>query len=181
MRVLFSGGASGGHVNPALAIAEIVKANYPNSEIAFVGTPNGIENSLVPQAGYKLYKIKIGGVNGKTGINKLMAYARAFTSQFSAKKIVKEFKPDIVIGTGGYACFPALMAGTLMRSVAGLLCRSSSSMDSQSCNGNIASIESDSRCCDKIFLQFSTDVELLSIIVLAGISSANHWRNTLMS
>ena len=60
MRVLFSGGASGGHVNPALAIAEIMKANYPDCEIAFVGTPNGIENSLVPQAGYELYKIKIG-------------------------------------------------------------------------------------------------------------------------
>ena len=114
MRVLFSGGASGGHVNPALAIAEIVKANYPNCEIAFVGTPNGIENSLVPQAGYKLYKIKIGGVNGKTGIGKLKAYARAFTSQFAAKKIVKEFKPDIVIGTGGYACWPAVKAAAQM-------------------------------------------------------------------
>ena len=114
MRVLFSGGASGGHVNPALAIAEIVKANYPNCEIAFVGTPNGIENSLVPQAGYKLYKIKIGGVNGTSGINKLKAYARAFTSQFAAKKIVKEFKPDIVIGTGGYACWPAVKVAAQM-------------------------------------------------------------------
>lgn len=114
MRVLFSGGASGGHVNPALAIAEIVKANYPNCEIAFVGTPDGIENSLVPQAGYKLYKIKIEGVNGKSGINKLKAYARAFTSQFAAKKIVKEFKPDLVIGTGGYACWPALKAAAKM-------------------------------------------------------------------
>ena len=114
MRVLFSGGASGGHVNPALAIAEIIKANYPNCEIAFVGTPDGIENSLVPQAGYKLYKIKIEGVNGKSGINKLKAYARAFTSQFAAKKLVKEFKPDLVIGTGGYACWPALKAAAKM-------------------------------------------------------------------
>ena len=110
MRVLFSGGASGGHVNPALAIAEIMKANYPDCEIAFVGTPNGIENSLVPQAGYELYKIKIAGVNGKSGLNKLKAYARAFTSLFEAKKIVKKFKPDIVIGTGGYACWPAVKA-----------------------------------------------------------------------
>ena len=114
MRFLFSGGASGGHVNPALAIAEIMKANYPGCEIAFVGTYDGIENSLVPQAGYKLYKIKIEGVNGKRGLNKLKAYTRAFTSQFAAKKIVKEFKPDIVIGTGGYACWPALKAATEM-------------------------------------------------------------------
>ena len=115
MRILFSGGASGGHVNPALAIAEIMKANYPDCEIAFVGTPDGIENDLVPQAGYKLYKIKIEGVNGKSGIGKMKAYARAFTSQFAAKKIIKEFKPDIVIGTGGYACWPALKVAAQMR------------------------------------------------------------------
>ena len=114
MRILFSGGASGGHVNPALAIAEIMKANYPGCEIAFVGTPDGIENSLVPQAGYKLYKIKIEGVNGKSGVRKLKAYARAFTSQFEAKKLIKEFKPDIVIGTGGYACWPALAVAAKM-------------------------------------------------------------------
>ena len=115
MRILFSGGASGGHVNPALAIAEIMKANYPDCEIAFVGTPDGIENDLVPQAGYKLYKIKIEGVNGKKGVAKMRAYTRAFTSQFAAKKIVKEFKPDIVIGTGGYACWPALKVAAQMR------------------------------------------------------------------
>ena len=115
MRVLFSGGASGGHVNPALAIAEIVKANYPGCEIAFVGTPDGIENSLVPQAGYKLYKIKIEGINGKSGINKLKAYAHAFTSQFAAKKVIKDFKPDLVIGTGGYACWPALKMAAEMK------------------------------------------------------------------
>ena len=114
MRVLFSGGASGGHVNPALAIAEIIKANYPDSVIEFVGTPGGIENRLVPQAGYKLHKIKIEGVNGKKGLSKYKAYAKAFTSQFSAKRIVKKFKPDLVIGTGGYACWPALKAAAEM-------------------------------------------------------------------
>ena len=98
MRILFSGGASGGHVNPALAIAEIMKANYQGCEIAFVGTPDGIENSLVPQAGYELYKIKIEGINGKSGLRKIKAYAHAFTSQFAAKKVIKEFKPDLVIG-----------------------------------------------------------------------------------
>ena len=114
MKILFSGGASGGHVNPALAIAEIMKANYPGCEIAFVGTPDGIENSLVPQAGYKLYKIKIEGINGKSGLGKIKAYARAFTSMFAAKRVVKEFKPDLVIGTGGYACWPALKAACEM-------------------------------------------------------------------
>ena len=110
MRILFSGGASGGHVNPALAIADILKTHYTDCEIAFVGTPDGIENKLVPQAGYKLYKIKIEGINGKSGVKKLVAYAHAFTSQFAAKKLIKSFNPDIVIGTGGYACWPALKA-----------------------------------------------------------------------
>lgn len=114
MRILFSGGASGGHVNPALAIADILRSHYPDCEIAFVGTPDGIENRLVPQAGYELYKIKIEGINGKSGVKKLVAYTHAFTSQFSAKKIVKKFNPDIVIGTGGYACWPALKAAAGM-------------------------------------------------------------------
>ena len=70
--------------------------------------------SLVPQAGYKLYKLRIEGVNGKSGVRKLKAYARAFTSQFEAKKIIKQFKPDIVIGTGGYACWPALAVAAKM-------------------------------------------------------------------
>ena len=114
MRILFTGGASGGHVNPALAIADILKSRYPDCEIAFVGTPDGIENRLVPQAGYDLYKIKVEGINGKSGVKKLVAYAHAFTSQFAAKKVVKKFNPDIVIGTGGYACWPALKVAANM-------------------------------------------------------------------
>ena len=65
MRVLLTGGGTSGHVNPALAIADIFRSHYPDCEIAFVGTPDGIENRLVPQAGYELYKIKIEGINGK--------------------------------------------------------------------------------------------------------------------
>lgn len=114
MRILFTGGASGGHVNPALAIADILKSRYPDCEIAFVGTPDGIENRLVPQAGYDLYKIKVEGINGKSGVKKLVACAHAFTSQFAAKKVVKKFNPDIVIGTGGYACWPALKVAANM-------------------------------------------------------------------
>lgn len=115
MRVLFSGGGTGGHISPALAMADIIKANFPSSEIAFVGTPHGIENSLIPQAGYKLYKVNIKGVQRSFSLSNAKTLYLALTSPHRAKRIIKEFKPDIVIGTGGYACWPALKAAASMK------------------------------------------------------------------
>ena len=114
MRVLMTGGGTGGHVNPALAIAEIIKANEPDSEIAFVGTARGLENTLVPKAGYKLYHIDIQGIRRSLSPSNLKTAYLIVTSQFEAKKIIKEFKPDIVIGTGGYVCWPLLRAAAAM-------------------------------------------------------------------
>lgn len=115
MRVLFSGGGTGGHISPALAMADMIKANFPGSEIAFVGTPHGIENSLIPQAGYKLYKVNIKGVQRSFSLSNAKTLYLALTSPHRAKRIIKEFKPDIVIGTGGYACWPALKAAASMK------------------------------------------------------------------
>ena len=114
MKVLFSGGGSGGHISPALAMADIIKMNIPDVEIAFVGTPNGIENSLIPQAGYKLYHVEVEGIRRKISVENARALYLAFTSIGKAKKVIKEFGPDIVIGTGGYACWPALSAAAEM-------------------------------------------------------------------
>ncbi len=114
MRVLFSGGGTGGHISPALAIADIIKMNIPDAEIAFVGTPNGIENSLIPQAGYKLYHVEIEGIRRSFTTENIKALYLAFSSPIKAKKIVKDFAPDIVIGTGGYVCWPALKAAAGM-------------------------------------------------------------------
>ena len=110
MRVLFSGGGTGGHINPALAMADIIKMNIPDAEIAFVGTPKGMENSLIPQAGYKLYHVEVEGIRRSFSPENLRALYLALTSPGKAKKIIKEFAPDIVIGTGGYVCWPALKA-----------------------------------------------------------------------
>ncbi|MBP3370135.1 MAG: UDP-N-acetylglucosamine--N-acetylmuramyl-(pentapeptide) pyrophosphoryl-undecaprenol N-acetylglucosamine transferase [Clostridia bacterium] len=110
MRVLFSGGGTGGHISPALAMADIIKMNIPDVEIAFVGTPKGIENSLIPQAGYKLYHVEIEGIRRSFTTENIKAVYLAFSSPAKAKKIIKEFAPDIVIGTGGYVCWPALKA-----------------------------------------------------------------------
>lgn len=115
MRVLFSGGGTGGHINPALAMADIIKNNIPDVEIAFVGTPKGMENSLIPQAGYKLYHVEIEGIRRSLSPANIKSAYLALTSPSKAKKIVREFAPDIVIGTGGYVCWPALKAAASLK------------------------------------------------------------------
>ena len=115
MRVLITGGGTGGHVNPALAIAEIIKINQPDSEIAFVGTKRGIENTLVPKAGYKLHYVNIQGISRSLSLSNLKTAYLVMTSPREARKIIKEFKPDIVIGTGGYVCWPVLKAAAAMK------------------------------------------------------------------
>ena len=115
MRVLLSGGGTAGHINPALAIAEKIKKEIPDSEIAFVGTPHGMENKLVTKAGYKLYHVEVQGFQRKLAISNISAAWKAFISPFRAKKIIKEFKPDIVIGTGGYVSWPILKAASSMK------------------------------------------------------------------
>ena len=115
MRVLMTGGGTGGHVNPALAIAETIKENIPGSEIAFVGTKRGLENTLVPRAGYRLYHVDVRGFERKIlSIRNIRAAFLALVSPLAARKVVKEFRPDIVIGTGGYVSWPVLVAASKM-------------------------------------------------------------------
>jgi len=114
MRVLLSGGGTGGHINPALAIADIIKSKYPDSEIAFVGTPYGMENKLIPREGYKLYHVNVKGISRSLSLANIKALSLALSSPREARKIINEFKPDIVIGTGGYVCWPILVAASKM-------------------------------------------------------------------
>ena len=112
MRVLMTGGGTGGHVYPALAIAELIKMNCPDAEIAFVGTERGIENRLVPEAGYPLYHIQIQGLRRSFSPANLKTAYLVMTSPAKAKKILREYRPDLVIGTGGYVCWPLLRAAS---------------------------------------------------------------------
>ena len=112
MRILMTGGGTGGHVNPALAIAETIKRNIPGAEIAFAGTPRGLENTLVPRAGYKLYHVNVRGFERKLSLKNIRAAWLALVSPLKARKIIKEFRPDIVIGTGGYVCWPVIVAAS---------------------------------------------------------------------
>lgn len=114
MRVLMTGGGTGGHVNPALAIAQTIKQNESDSVIAFVGTHHGIENKLVPKAGYELYHVDIQGLKRSLSLDNIKTLFMTVDSVRKAKKLVKEFKPDIVIGTGGYVCYPVVKAASMM-------------------------------------------------------------------
>ena len=114
MRVLMTGGGTGGHVNPALAIAQTIKENEPDSVIAFVGTPHGIENKLVPKAGYELYHVDIQGLKRSLSFDNIKTLYLTVQSVHRAKKLVREFKPDIVIGTGGYVCYPVVKAAAAL-------------------------------------------------------------------
>ncbi len=112
MRVLMTGGGTGGHVYPALAIASVIRRNDPDAEIAFVGTPGGMENKLVGAAGYEMYHVNVKGFRRSLSLKNLYAMYLAFISPMRAKSIVRKFKPDIVIGTGGYVSWPILVAAS---------------------------------------------------------------------
>ena len=109
-----TGGGTSGHVNPALSIANSIKKNFPDSEIIFAGTKRGIENKLVPAEGYKLYRIEISGIKRSLSLSNIRSLYLALTSPHKAKKLIREFKPDIVIGTGGYVCWPVMKAAADM-------------------------------------------------------------------
>lgn len=112
MRVLLSGGGTAGHINPALAIAEKIRIENPDAEIAFVGTPAGMENRLVEKAGYKIYHVDVKGFQRKLTLKNVSTAWKALVSPVRAGKIIKEFRPDIVIGTGGYVSWPVVKAAS---------------------------------------------------------------------
>ncbi len=110
MKVIIAAAGTGGHINPGIAIANKIKEKEPDSEIIFIGTNRGLENDLVPRAGYSLKTIQAYGFNRKISLDNFKKMYKTFRSIGEAKKIIQEFQPDIVIGTGGYICVPVGMA-----------------------------------------------------------------------
>ncbi len=110
MRIVLSGGGTGGHIYPAIAIANFIKEKDPHAEFLFIGNRGGMEERLVPHAGYALSCIQVQGLRRKISLQNLKTASRLITSRFAAKKILREFRPDVVIGTGGYVCLPVLLA-----------------------------------------------------------------------
>lgn len=102
MRIILSGGGTGGHVYPAIAIANRIKEKNPDAEILFVGTKKGIESSIVPKYGYPIEYIEVKGFKRKIDFENVKRVFMFLKSLRDSKRIIKKFKPDLVIGTGGY-------------------------------------------------------------------------------
>lgn len=114
MRALFVGGGTGGHINPALAIAGYLKHREPDVQILYIGARGGMEERLVPAAGYDFRTITISGfqrkLTPKNIVRNVQTVSRLFSSVAESRKIIKEFRPDVCIGTGGYVSGPVLRA-----------------------------------------------------------------------
>lgn len=113
MKVLIAAAGTGGHINPGISIANKIKKEQKDSKIIFLGTTRGLENDLVPRAGYELKTIESYGLSKKISFTTLKQMFKTFIGFMQANNIVKEFKPDIIIGTGGYICGAAVIAASM--------------------------------------------------------------------
>lgn len=115
MRYLIAGGGTGGHIYPALAIVNAIKDKYSDAEILYVGTKTGLEAEIVPRAGYEFRTIRVKGMPRKLNKESLIALRELLYGIKDSKKILKDFKPDIVIGTGGYVCGPVVYMASRLK------------------------------------------------------------------
>jgi len=102
-RIIISGGGTGGHIFPAIAIADEIKLRFPNCHILFVGAEGKMEMERVPRAGYKIKALPIQGFQRKLTLSNLKLPFKILSSLLKARKVIKNFKPQLVIGVGGYA------------------------------------------------------------------------------
>ena len=115
IKIIISGGGTGGHIYPAIAIANEIKLRYPEAEFLFVGAKDKMEMEKVPQAGYNIKGLWISGVQRKLTFKNLSFPFKLISSLWNASVIIKKFKPDVAIGTGGFASGPTLMIATRKR------------------------------------------------------------------
>jgi UDP-N-acetylglucosamine--N-acetylmuramyl-(pentapeptide) pyrophosphoryl-undecaprenol N-acetylglucosamine transferase len=108
LKFILSGGGTGGHIYPAIAIANELKSRFPDAEFLFVGAKDKMEMQKVPQAGYQIKGLWIAGLQRRLTFDNALFPIKLISSLLKAKKIIKEFKPDVVIGTGGFASGPLL-------------------------------------------------------------------------
>jgi UDP-N-acetylglucosamine--N-acetylmuramyl-(pentapeptide) pyrophosphoryl-undecaprenol N-acetylglucosamine transferase len=114
-RVIISGGGTGGHIFPAITIANTIKERYPDAEILFVGATGRMEMEKVPAAGYKIIGMEISGLNRKNIFKNIAIVWKFRKSLIKAKRILKVFRPDVVIGVGGYASGPVLYKANALK------------------------------------------------------------------
>ncbi|MDR0297493.1 MAG: undecaprenyldiphospho-muramoylpentapeptide beta-N-acetylglucosaminyltransferase [Streptococcaceae bacterium] len=115
MRLIVTGGGTGGHIYPALAFVNYLKKMEPESEILYIGTEKGLESTLVPEAGLAFKTVKIQGIRRSLSLQNIKTAFEFFTAISEAKKIMRAFKPDVVLGTGGYVSGPVVYAATQLK------------------------------------------------------------------
>lgn len=120
MKVIISAAGTGGHINPAIAIANKIREKQPDSEIIFIGTNHGLENDLVPRAGYELKRIEAYGLKKEISVQNFKHILQTVKSKKEVQKIIDEFQPNLVLGTGGYICGP-VFAAAISRKVPAVL------------------------------------------------------------
>ncbi len=116
MRIIFACGGTAGHINPALAVAGRIRELMPDSELLFIGAVGQMESDLVPRAGYRIETVRVRGLSREKTLggffHNISAAWHLLRSTIKAKRIIRRFKPDVVVGTGGYVCFPVLKAAS---------------------------------------------------------------------
>ncbi|WP_130807240.1 undecaprenyldiphospho-muramoylpentapeptide beta-N-acetylglucosaminyltransferase [Senegalia massiliensis] len=115
MKFLITGGGTGGHISPALAIAKKIKKEKPDSEILYVGTHNSMESELVPREGFKFKGIRVKGFERRLSVDTIKSVKELLYGLNDARKVIKDFNPDVVIGTGGYVCGPVVLIASLKK------------------------------------------------------------------
>ena len=112
-RIILSGGGTGGHIFPAVSIADRFRARHPDAEILFVGAEGRMEMTRVPEAGYRIIGLPIAGIQRSLSMSNLAVPFKLAASLWRARKVVRDFRPDIAVGTGGYASGPVLFAASM--------------------------------------------------------------------
>ena len=148
MRAIISGGGTAGHVTPAIAIAEIILEKEPESDILFIGREGGDENEIILRKGFKLEKIKISGLKRSFSIDSAKSILKAISALKDSKRLIKDFNPQVVIGTGGYVSWPVLRAAQRLK-IANII------HESNVCPG--LSVKLLASKCDRILLNFGCD------------------------
>ena len=116
MRIIFSGGGTGGHIYPALTLIDTIKNKLPDTEFLYVGTEKGLESDIVPKTGINFSAMQLeGGLERHFTLSNFKRAADAILSIRRAGKIIDDFKPDVAVGTGGYVCGPVLLAASLKK------------------------------------------------------------------
>ena len=115
MRMLIAGGGTGGHLFPGLALAEEVKTRHPRNDVLFVGTSRGLETRIVPRNGFPLQLIEVGPLKRQGALGTLRGLLRIPRALWQSRRILRRFDPDVVVGVGGYASGPLVIAAWMMR------------------------------------------------------------------